>query len=47
MRAFAAELAPLVGSTLDDLMSILDFYQLDDDPALSPDEVRGFIEIQI
>ena len=47
VRAFAAELAPLVGSTLDDLMTILDFYQLDDDPALSPDEVRGFIEIQI
>ncbi len=47
VRKFAQAVAPLVGSTMDDLVTILDFYQSDDDPALSPDEIRDFLEIQI
>ena len=47
VRQFAQAVAPLVGSTMEDLMVILDFYQSDDDPALSPGEIRDFLEIQI
>ena len=47
IRSFAREVAPLVDSTLEDLVAILDFYQNDDDPALSPEELQGFLQIQI
>jgi len=47
VRRFLEEVAPLVGSSVDNLMEILDYYQLDDDPALSPEEVRGFIELHL
>lgn len=47
VRRFAAEAAEVVGGSVDDLVTILDFYQLDDDPALSPDEVRGFLELHL
>lgn len=47
IRAFARAVAPLVEGSADDLVAILDFYQLDDDPALSPEEVRGFLELHL
>jgi Ca2+-binding EF-hand superfamily protein len=47
IRSFAKEIAPLVESTLDDIVAILDFYQLDDDPSLSADELKDFLQIQI
>ncbi len=45
IRAFAREVAPLLEGSAEDLIAILDFYQLDDDPALSPEEVRGFLAL--
>jgi len=47
IRAFAREVAPLVEGSAEDLIAILDFYQLDDDPALSAEEVRGFLELHL
>ena len=47
IRSFAREIAPLVNSTLDDIVAILDFYQVDDDPALSLEELQDFLQIQI
>ena len=47
IRSFAREIAPLVHSTLDDIVAILDFYQVDDDPALSLEELQDFLQIQI
>ena len=45
IKAFAAEVAPLVGSAIEDLIEILDFYQLDEDDALTPEEIQSFLEI--
>jgi len=47
LRAFAREVAPMVQSSEEDLLAILDFYQLDDDPAISPEELRGFLEVHL
>jgi hypothetical protein len=47
VRAFAAEVAPLLESAIDDVIDVLSFYQHDDDPALDPEEVRGFLEMHM
>ena len=47
VREFARAIAPLVEGSAEDLIAILDFYQLDDDPALSAEEVQGFLELHL
>jgi hypothetical protein len=47
VRSFAAEVAPLLDSSIDDVIDVLSFYQHDDDPALEPEEVRGFLEVHM
>jgi hypothetical protein len=47
IRQFARAVAPLVEGSASDLIAILDFYQLDDDPALSAEEVQGFLELHL
>lgn len=47
VRAFAKEVAAFLGNNLEDVLALLSFYQLDDDPALDPQEVRGFLELYL
>ena len=47
VRDFARAVAPLVQSSMEDLLSILDFYQQDDDPDLSPEEIQTFLEVHL
>ena len=47
VQAFAKEVAAFLGNNLEDVLAVLSFYQLDDDPALDPAEVRGFLELYL
>ena len=47
VRAFARTVAEHLGNEVDDVIAVLSFYQHDDDPALDPEEIRGFLEVHL
>ena len=47
VRAFARTVAEHLGNEVEDVIAVLSFYQHDDDPALDPEEIRGFLEVHL
>lgn len=47
VRSFAREVAAHLGNRIEDVLALLSFYQLDDDTALDPEEIRGFLELYL
>ena len=47
VKDFARDVGSLLGSSVDDVMDIISFYQRDDDDALDREEIRAFLEIHL
>lgn len=47
VRAFARAVAAHLDNDVADVMDVLSFYQHDDDSALDPEELRGFLEVHL